>query len=54
MGREVSLYDLSGRLLSVRREEAALLTFEVPASGVYLVQVGTSVPHRVAVVLNAR
>ena len=54
LGREVSLYDLSGRLLSVRREEAALLTFEVPASGVYLVQVGTSVPHRVAVVLNAR
>ena len=54
LGREVSLYDLSGRLLSARREEAALLTFEVPASGVYLVQVGTSVPHRVAVVLNAR
>ena len=53
-GREVTLYDLSGRLLAARREESAVLTFEVPASGVYLVRVDASAPHKVAVVLNAR
>lgn len=49
-GLTVALYDAAGRQLAVRRNEGAPLLFDVPASGTYLVKVGSAPARRIVVV----
>ena len=49
-GNTVSIYDISGRLLAIRRDGVSILRFDVPVSGTYLVKVGTATPRRIVVV----
>ena len=46
----VALYDAAGRQLAVRRNEGAPILFDVPASGTYLVKVGSAPARRIVVV----
>lgn len=46
----VVLYDAAGRQLAVRRNEGAPILFDVPASGTYLVKVGSAPARRIVVV----
>ena len=51
-GESVCLYDMTGRLLAARREEThggAPLRFDVPASGVYIVKIGTLAAQKVII-----
>lgn len=49
-GHTVTLYDAAGRQLAVRRNEGSPVHFDVPASGTYLVQVGSAPARRIVVV----
>ena len=49
-GLTVVLYDTVGRQLATRREDTGLLSFEVPASGAYLVRIGNAPAQRIVVV----
>lgn len=49
-GLTVTLYDAAGRQLAMRRNEGAPLLFDVPASGTYLVKVGSAPARRIVVV----
>ena len=49
-GATVRLYDAVGRMIAMRRDEFGRLTFDVPASGVYLVKVGEHPARRIAVI----
>lgn len=50
-GNDVTLYDLTGRILATRRDEWQMLRFDVPASGVYLVKVGDHTVRKVVVMM---
>ena len=49
-GQQVTLFDAVGRQLAVRRDEYGLLRLEVPATGTYLVKVGTLPARKIVVV----
>lgn len=49
-GCEVTLYDAVGRRMAARRDDFAMLRFDVPASGAYLVKVGHAPARRVVVI----
>lgn len=49
-GIEVSLYDVNGRLLESKVENAQNVYFEVPVSGTYMLKVGDLLTRRVVVV----
>lgn len=49
-GLTVTLYDAAGRQLAVRRNEGALMHFDVPASGTYLVKIGSAPARRIVMV----
>ena len=49
-GREVTLYDVTGRALATRRDEQAPLCFDVPASGTYLIKAGDHPARRIVVI----
>ena len=49
-GAAVILYDAVGRMLATRRDDYGRLTFDVPASGVYMVKVGNHPARKVVVV----
>ena len=49
-GLTVTLFDAAGRQLAMRRNEGAPLLFDVPASGTYLVKVGSAPARRIVVV----
>ena len=49
-GYEVTLYDAVGRRMAARRDDFAMLHFDVPASGAYLVKVGHAPARRVVVI----
>ena len=49
-GHTVTLYDAAGRQLAVRRNEGSPVHFDVPASGTYLVKVGSAPARRIVVV----
>ena len=49
-GLTVALYDAAGRQLAMRRNEGSPVHFDVPASGTYLVKVGSAPARRIVVV----
>ena len=49
-GLTVTLYDAAGRQLAVRRNEGAPMHFDVPASGTYLVKIGSAPARRIVMV----
>lgn len=49
-GHAVTLYDAAGRTLAIKQSSNQTITFDVPASGTYLVKVGTSPARRIVVV----
>ena len=49
-GNMVWLYDAAGRLLATRQDNYAPLRFDVPATGAYLIKVGSHPARRVVVV----
>ena len=49
-GNTVSIFDISGRLLAIRRDGISTLRFDVPVSGTYLVRIGTATPRRIVVI----
>ncbi len=46
----VALYDAVGRVMAVKRNEGDAIRFDVPASGTYLVKVGSAPARRIVVV----
>ena len=48
-GLPVSLYDMQGRRLAIHREATATIRFEAPATGIYLLRIGSYPVRRVAV-----
>ncbi|MBQ9588303.1 MAG: carbohydrate-binding domain-containing protein [Bacteroidales bacterium] len=49
-GNRVWLYDVTGRLLATRQDEHSPLRFDIPASGVYLLKVGSHTTKRIVVI----
>ena len=49
-GDMVVLYDVNGRMLATKRDDYAPLRFDVPASGSYLIRIGSKPARRVVVV----
>ena len=49
-GNQVWLYDAVGRMIATKQEDSAPIRFNVPASGTYLVKVGTLPARRVVVI----
>ena len=49
-GATVVLYDAVGRMLATRRDNVGRLTFDVPASGMYLVKIGEHPARRIVVI----
>lgn len=49
-GNTVTLYDATGRILAIKQSSDQTITFDVPATGTYLVKVGNAPARRVVVV----
>ncbi len=49
-GRQVSLYDVAGRMLATKRDDYMPLRFDVPAIGTYMIKVGSHAARKVVVV----
>ncbi len=49
-GDMVVLYDVNGRMLATKRDDYAPLRFDVPASGSYLIRIGSKPARRIVVV----
>ena len=49
-GNEVRLYDVVGRVLASKRDEYAPLRFDAPASGTYMIKIGSHPARRVVVI----
>ena len=49
-GAEVHLFDAVGRLLATKQDTYSELEFDVPASGAYLIRVGSNYTRRIVVV----
>ena len=49
-GNMVTIYDISGRVLATRRGEYAPLRFDVPASGTYMLKIGSHPARKVVVI----
>lgn len=49
-GNEVALYDVSGRVLAVRRDDGMPLRFDAPATGTYMIKVGNYHARKVVVI----
>ena len=46
----VTLYDAAGRIMATRQSDTQTVTFDVPATGIYLVKVGNASARRIVVV----
>jgi hypothetical protein len=49
-GNRVTLYDVNGRVLATKRDEYALLRFDAPASGTYIIKIGNYPARKVVVI----
>jgi hypothetical protein len=49
-GRQVTLYDVTGRMLATKRDDYMPLRFDVPAIGTYMIKVGNHAARKVVVV----
>lgn len=49
-GNTVTLLDVNGRILAVKKDEYTLLRFDVPYSGTYLVKIGQYSTHKIVVI----
>ena len=49
-GNTVWLYDVNGRVLATKQDEYALLRFDVPTSGAYMVKIGKHPARKVVVI----
>lgn len=49
-GRTVCLYDVTGRLIATKQDEHLPLLFDVPATGSYLVKIGTHPARKIVVI----
>ena len=49
-GNMVTLYDVNGRVLATKQDDYSLLRFDTPASGTYMIKVGTLPARKVVVV----
>ena len=48
-GNTVTLYDVNGRVLATKQDNDMLLSFDVPATGTYMIKVGSAPARRVVV-----
>ncbi len=48
-GNTVTLYDVNGRVLATKQDNNMLLSFDVPATGTYMIKVGSAPARRVVV-----
>ena len=48
-GNTVTLYDINGRVLATKQDNDMLLNFDVPATGTYMIKVGSAPARRVVV-----
>lgn len=49
-GNQVWLYDVNGRVLATKQDDYSLLRFDTPASGTYMIKVGTLPARKVVVI----
>lgn len=49
-GNTVILYDAAGRILAIKQSSIQAITFDIPATGTYLVKVGDAPARRIVVV----
>ena len=49
-GNQVVLYDVTGRVLAIKRDEYSVLRFDIPASGTYLVKIGNHPARRIVMI----
>lgn len=49
-GNTVTLYDVNGRVLATKHDNNMLLSFEVPATGTYMIKIGNYPARRVVVI----
>ena len=49
-GNMVTLYDVTGRVLATKQDDYSLLRFDTPASGTYMIKVGTQPARKVVVI----
>ena len=49
-GNLVTIYDVSGRVLATKQDDYSPLRFDAPASGTYLIKIGSYPARRVVVV----
>ena len=50
-GNAVTLYDMTGRILATKNDSYSALRFDIPASGTYLIRIG-SLPARKVIVVK--
>lgn len=49
-GNMVTLFDINGRVLATMRDEYKLLRFDAPASGTYIIKIGSHPARKVVVI----
>ena len=49
-GRQVTLYDVTGRMLATKQDDYMPLRFDVPAIGTYMIKVGNHPARKIVVV----
>ena len=49
-GNDVRLYDVVGRVLAIKQDYGTAVRFDVPASGTYMIKIGTAPARRIVVV----
>lgn len=49
-GNTVMLFDINGRMIASKRDYGATISFDVPATGIYMIKIGSYPVHKIVVI----